>query len=151
MDVERTTSIVLDDESLRKQHRLVIINLEMISGIWKYLNFTCTSDQNATIRSRLHIHSLDVVSKRCSQTLSIKIHKTTHSDLSHNVLHSKEFLSLTGQHRTILLQFIQTRTFYVDVLQLSSICIIALVEEVDEGTSNFLSHGSKCGVFVVFR
>ena len=142
MDVERTTSIVLDDESLRKQHRLVIINLEMISGqVIKMLpsGVGCTS----------------IVWMLCPndapKPYQSKIHKTTHSDLSHNVLHSKEFLSLTGQHRTILLQFIQTRTFYVDVLQLSSICIIALVEEVDEGTSNFLSHGSKCGVFVVFR
>lgn len=144
MDIEGTASIILNDEGFGEQHWLVIINLEIIFSLHDYLNLTCTSNQNATIRSGLHIHCLNVVSKGCSKTLQDqKSTKTLTAIFPIIFCIPRNSCPSQVNIEQSCYGSLPNHTSYIDGLQLSSICIIALVEETDECTSNLLSHCSK--------
>ena len=71
MDVVGVVAIISDNEGLREQHGLVVVNLQVtVSHLFQYLNLSSASDQNSIISGGLDIHGLDVMAEVSTETLA---------------------------------------------------------------------------------
>lgn len=68
---------ITDDESLRKHHWWVVINLQITWHIQTNLNHSSAANKDTSVTSGLNIGSLDIMSKRSTNIL--KNHSTKKS------------------------------------------------------------------------